>query len=80
MWQYLVNVHIITPSDFKLTPDYSTSSRRVQPTARRRSVWTECCGIKDSRHSPRTSEVGSPSSPAKIPWEKLGWLFFVILF
>ena len=67
---------IITPSDFIQTPH---SSSRREPTARRRSLWSKCWRRKDSRHSPCTSEVGSPSSPAKFAWEKLGRLLFVMM-
>ena len=53
-----------------------SSSR--EPTARGRSLWNKCWRRKDSRHSPCSSEVGSPSSPVKFAWEKLGRLLFVI--
>ena len=70
--EILGNFLIITPSYFIQT---SHSSRR-EPTARRRSLWSKCWRGKDSRHSPCTSEVGSPSSPAQIAWENLGRLLF----
>ena len=66
----------ITPSDFIQTAQ-SSSSR--EPTARRRSLWSKCWRRKDSRHSPCTSEVGSPSSPVKFAREKLGRLLFAMM-
>ena len=73
--EILGNFLIITPSYFIQT---SHSSRR-EPTARRRSLWSKCWRGKDSRHSPCTSEVGSPSSLAKFAWEKLRRLLFVMM-
>ena len=66
----------ITPSDCVQTPH---SSSRRKPTARRRSPWSKSWRRKGPRHSSCTSEVGSPSSPAKFAWEKLGRLRFVMM-
>ena len=76
MWQYwTTNVRIVTPSYFIQTPGRSSSSR--SPTARWRDLWSKCCRGIDFRRSPRTSEIGGTSRPAKIPWEKP---FLVIMF
>ena len=66
---------IITPSDFIQTPH--SSSREL--TARQRFLWSKRWRRKDSRHSPCTSEVSCPSSPARFAWERLGRLLFVMM-
>ena len=45
----------------------------------RRSPWSKCRRRKDSRHSTCTSEVDSPSSPAKFALQKLWRLLFVMI-
>ena len=50
------------------------------PGTRHRAPGSRLTGAQFySRHSPCTSEVGSPSSPVKFAWEKLGPLHFLMM-